>query len=509
MNPGDPDTLPPETSGAATFDRLIRAACEREPDALALCDPANRSSIDEVEPLRLSWAQTDRAIAAVAARLRRLGLGAGSVVAVQLPNTVESIVTLLGVLRAGMTAAPLPMLWRRQECVEALSLVGAKAIVTTSRICGEAHGEIARDIAADVFAIRYVCCFGRNVPDGTIPLAGLLASDPYPESLPAERDRTFLARAAIATFDVSPHGIAALARSQPQLIAGGQALVSEAGLQPRERIVAGCSANSLAGLTSALLPWLLTGGTLTLHHPFDEQTFADQCSGASTAIVPGGLLPRLEEAALLAGPGLRRVIALWRAPERAVLAGTWARSGVRLTDALAFGETAVLCAARTPSGRPTDIPFGRVTATDRPGESLVVAETTVTDAGTLAIRGPGTPAAPFPSHTRTPASGADAGGFADTGYPCRLDRERARIALTGPPAGLVTVGSYRFRQDDLQSIAASLGDAVLAALPDALSGHRLAGQAADGASAQRSLAAQGFNPLISGAFAPRRRVDAA
>ena len=52
-------------------------------------------------------------ISAIAARLRALGLHTDAVVGVQLPNTVESVLTILGVLRAGMIAAPLPLLWRR------------------------------------------------------------------------------------------------------------------------------------------------------------------------------------------------------------------------------------------------------------------------------------------------------------------------------------------------------------------------------------------------------------
>ena len=46
-----------------------------------------------------------------------------------LPNTVESVITFLGVLRAGMTAVPLPLLWRKADIVKALARVGAKALV--------------------------------------------------------------------------------------------------------------------------------------------------------------------------------------------------------------------------------------------------------------------------------------------------------------------------------------------------------------------------------------------
>ena len=46
--------------------------------------------------------------------------------------------------------------------------------------------------------------------------------------------------------------------------------------------------------------------------------------------------------------------------------------------------------------------------------------------------------------------------------------------------------------------------ATLAALPDALAGHRLAGVAADRGAIRAALIAQGANPLIVAAFRERR-----
>jgi acyl-CoA synthetase (AMP-forming)/AMP-acid ligase II len=65
-------------------------------------------------PRRLTYAEADRAISALATKLRGLGLQTDSVVAIQLANTVDSVIALLGVLRAGMIAAPLPLLWRER-----------------------------------------------------------------------------------------------------------------------------------------------------------------------------------------------------------------------------------------------------------------------------------------------------------------------------------------------------------------------------------------------------------
>src|SRR6476469_5744874 len=101
---------PSAASTAATLDDLFRRAGVRHPDALA--DPPNRQNFTDGIPRALSFAQADRAISAIAARLRGLGLQTDSAVAIQLPNIVESIVAFLGVLRAGMIPLPLPLLWR-------------------------------------------------------------------------------------------------------------------------------------------------------------------------------------------------------------------------------------------------------------------------------------------------------------------------------------------------------------------------------------------------------------
>ncbi len=54
-------------------------------------------------------------ISAIAGRLRRMGLHTDAIVGLQLANTVESVLTLLAVLRAGLIAMPLPLLWRRRR----------------------------------------------------------------------------------------------------------------------------------------------------------------------------------------------------------------------------------------------------------------------------------------------------------------------------------------------------------------------------------------------------------
>src|SRR5438045_7841998 len=74
----------------ATLDDLFRRATAARPDALSLIDPPDRPSFTDGPVRRLTYAQADRAISALAARLRGFGLPTASVVAVPLPSPRES-----------------------------------------------------------------------------------------------------------------------------------------------------------------------------------------------------------------------------------------------------------------------------------------------------------------------------------------------------------------------------------------------------------------------------------
>src|SRR5712692_4452087 len=100
------------SNGHGTLDDLFRRASLRRPAEWALIDPPNRRAFADGAPRYVSYAAADRFVSALAGRLHRLGLPRDSVVAIQCTNMVESTLALLGVLRAGMIAAPLPLLWR-------------------------------------------------------------------------------------------------------------------------------------------------------------------------------------------------------------------------------------------------------------------------------------------------------------------------------------------------------------------------------------------------------------
>jgi AMP-binding enzyme len=509
--PGEPATVAKFSglSSRITIDEIFRRTVERRPDALALVDPPNRNAMGCGKPRQLTYHDADRVISAIADRLRRMGLRTDSIIAVQLPNTVECVLTLLGVLRAGMIAAPLPLLWRRADAVAALSRVDVKALITCARVGAVNFGDQALHTAAEIFPIRYVCAFGDNLSDGIVSMDDLFSAPaPGPEPTPdRERPENPASRIAVLTWDVTAEGTIPVARSHMELIAGGIGVVLEGAIGNDSRILSTCAPSSYAGLSLTLVPWLLSGGTLVLHHPFDPQVLAMQCDEhrCNAVILPAPLVFRLAEAGQFdARAHLQTVIALSRAPERLASSPSWRNSDVGLVDALSFGEIGLIAARRNAAGYPVPMRLGLVASPRGANAAIPIAELSCTHSGTLTMRGPMVPHrsfSPGAEYGVHPGSDASPDGPIDTRYPCRCDQVTGTISLTGPPSGIVSIGGCRFFVRDVQRCVAEVNHkAMIAALPDSVLGHRLAASAPEPEIVRAALTAIGANPLVVGAF---------
>jgi AMP-binding enzyme len=494
-----------QNAPSPTLDGLFRRTLARQPDALALVDPPDKRRVTGQPPKRLTYAQADHAISALAAHFIEAGLPANSVIAAQLSNTVDFVLTMLAAHRAGLIVALLPQLWRQAELTVALNRTGARAIVTNSRIDGIIHADLAMNAAAESFSIRHVCGFGGDLPEGMASLDAVMLDGPASPP-PVTQDAR---RAAIVSFDVTSNGFRAVARTHLSLIAGGLVAFLESGLPPGATILSALIPSSFASVASALVPWLLSGGALVLHHPFDGEVLERQVNdqACDVLVAPAPLALRLAEGGMLSEmPTLRNVIGLWRAPELVASSSQWPGGQIRLTDIYLFGEAGLFGARRGDDGAPAPIlpgPHGAPRAL--PGSS-VAGDILLTPKGTLGLRGPMIPVEAYApttpsSHLLVAQPLVD---YVDTGYAARLDRATGAIVITAPPSGIMAVGGYRFLSQDLQEWAKRLGQgAMLTALPDRLCGHRLAGRANNNARAREALAELGLNPLMVEAFRDR------
>jgi hypothetical protein len=503
---GDPrQTIAATAPGArATLDDLFRRAVQRNPDKIALADPPNRASFTDGAPRRLTYAQADRMISAIAGRLHELTLPIDSIVGIQLPTTVESVLTLLGVLRAGLIAAPLPLLWRHGDLVTALGRVGARALITCRQVGSTDHAALAMHAAVDIFPVRYVCAFGSGLPDGVVRLDDLYAEkNPQPPQLDRARADDRAAHLALITWEATADALVPVARNHAEIIAGGLAVLLEGRFETGAIFLSAVPPSTFAGLTVSVLPWLISGGTLVLHQPFDPETLARQLrDGCDAAILPAPVVPRLVDAGFSVS-NVRTIMGLWRSPERMNHAPAWRQQLTAFVDIACFGETCVIPMRRGAGGKPAPLPLGIIAAPRGAPGAIVVAELKPTRDRTLALSGPMVPRNAYPPgaestglpHFKT------SDGLVDTGYPCRVNSETRTLTMTGPPAGIAGVGGYRFALLELQRLITDIDSGGrIAALPDSLSGQRLAGAADDSAALRRALVRRGVNPLVADAF---------
>ena len=301
-----------------------------------------------------------------------------------------------------------------------------------------------------------------------------------------------------------------MARNHIELISGGLAIVLEGGIASDARVLSTVPVGSFAGLALTLMPWLLSGGTLHLHHGFEPLTFGAQrdATDLSAMTLPAAALPAMRAAGLL-GSEACTLVALWRAPEQ-MMAARSIENATAVIDVSSFGEAGIVAARRNANGPPLPIPYGVISVPRGAIGAMTVIETARSRAGTLLLRGPMVPAAAFPPGADAPHVSPDRAGYFDSGYACRLDASNQTIAITVPPLNIVSLGGYRMRQNDLDAcLEKAAPDATIVALPDRTLGHRLAGAAQDKKAVASALEAQGANALISGAFHQRGTADVA
>ena len=306
-----------------TVDGLLRRRASQRPGVTALCDPPNLAALGFGEPKTLSYRETDAAVDALAWFFIELGLEPGDTVVAQLPNLAMAPLTLLGAWRAGLTVAAVPMLWRAEEIAKVCAEVAPKALIGVSSFVGEKRAETLCAVAASQLSVRFVLGFGQDLPDGVASLDEVMAAghtgrerlmDSPPRLSPAMI--TFTARAGAP--------LVAVARREEELLAQGAMTVLSLSLDAGDVILNPYPLTGPVGLSLGLMAWLVGGGTLVQHTPFDYQPFVKQLldSGATVTAMPPSILAELVKDGVLRQPScrLRRLGAVWSMPELAASA---------------------------------------------------------------------------------------------------------------------------------------------------------------------------------------------
>ncbi|WP_406186468.1 class I adenylate-forming enzyme family protein [Streptomyces sp. NBC_01006] len=149
---------------------------------------------------KLCYTALDRKVRCLAAGLAGLGIRPGEVVGVQLPNGRGAVIADLALAAVGAVALPFPVGRGSLEAQALLRRAEAVAVIAPVEHRGSHPAAELRALVPALPELRHVIAAGRagSAPEGTIPLSGLLRSDPA-AFVPARPDPDSAARILVSS----------------------------------------------------------------------------------------------------------------------------------------------------------------------------------------------------------------------------------------------------------------------------------------------------------------------
>ena len=339
--------------GDTTLPQMFAATVARVPDGLGLVDAPNRAEVFEGAPRRLTYAQMEAEVARLAGHLRAQGLGAGSLIATQLPNVAEMILLYLAISRIGAVLSPISLAYRSAE-LRALSEVAAfDAYVSVGTQRGVPYyDERLAALPAQVLRLG----FGAGLPESVRSLDGPAPSGSDAGHGPQHADALFAVFWTSGTEGVPK----AVPKTHNNMMASSLGAWRILGLPDGAGILAPFPFVNAAAMGGLMMCWMRTAGPLYLHHPFDTPTFLRQLAEEDVVytMVAPTLLVYLRDRA--DDPGLRPALGRLRAlgtgaapPDPEVFAFFQDRLGIPVLNFFGSNEGAQLCSepARLPDPR--------------------------------------------------------------------------------------------------------------------------------------------------------------
>ena len=239
------------------YDEFLVKAIEATPDKPALV--AYRADRDTAR--RFSWREFGDLVSRSAASLRELGVGAGDIVAVQLPNWWEFVVTSLACGRIGAVVNPLMPIFRERELSYMLGFAEAKALVVPKTFRGFDHATMAYALKAELPKLEHVIVVDDDGEDGFEQrlLSGSARIDPsVPPRLASDAMSVVMFTSGTTG---SPKGVM---HTTNTLVACNRALAGRFGLVADDVLLACSPLGHMTGYAAVMLLGISLGATVVL-----------------------------------------------------------------------------------------------------------------------------------------------------------------------------------------------------------------------------------------------------
>ena len=452
-------------SPADTLSQWLDRAASQTPDAPAIV--ANGESA--------TYGVLAQRVAALAGGLKTLGLGCGDVVAVQLPNRAEYLVSYLAICAIGGVMTTLYVPCRAAEMESLLGHSRARAFIGLDEMGDFKPAQTVLDLSDRIDALKHVIVLG-DAPDGACSFADLAGAAPHdPCDGPVAADPFLL---------LYTSGTSAQPKGVPlayQGILGNARLgVSEHGLTAADRILSAAPFGHLYALYSFHLA-LAAGAATVLLPAFTPPDLARTLEAEAVTVV----FAAPAHIAACLGAGLLNADALSRL-RLAVLSGSAVAPSVAtgLQERMANGHVTQLWGmTETQAGlytRPGDAIETVAGSAGRPSPGTEVRVVGPDDAvlpageeGELHVRG----SLLFPGYFNHPEANRDAfttDGWFRTGDLAVIGAG-GNVAITGRCKDVINRGGVKYNPRDIEDLLAAhpqIDMAAIVPVPDPVLGER-------------------------------------
>ena len=264
-----------------TLGDLLLHWSERRAGELAVVDPPNKLEISGCQPEQWTWGELLVRVGRYAAVLQALGLSKDDILVMQLPNCVEQHAIYLACAISGIVVSPVPVQYRAHELSHVMDITQAKLVITTQHVGQFKAAQLWTELAHQFPSLQTLLSLGENLPEGVLSLSHLLSQTP---SWGSQHIRAHMQACGVTAHDVLTicwtSGTEAKSKGVPRnhnewLIVGHS--VSQAGeLKEGAHLLIPFPFVNMAGVSTSLAAWILNGGTLHHHHPFDLAVFIEQ-----------------------------------------------------------------------------------------------------------------------------------------------------------------------------------------------------------------------------------------
>ena len=452
-------------SPADTLSRwLVRAAAET-PDAPAIAGDGQD----------LTYAELAARVAALAGGLKTLGLGPGDVVAVQLPNRAEYLVSYLAICAIGGVMTTLYLPYRAAEMESLLGHSGARAFIGLAETGDFSPARTALGLRSRLGSLEHVVVLG-DAPDGTHPFDELTRAAPHDLSHGPVAADPFLLLYTSGT-SARPKGVPLAYQG---ILGNARLGVPEHGIRAADRIVSAAPFGHLYALYSFHLA-MAAGATTVLLPAFTPPALAHALEREAVTV----LFAAPAHVAACLGGGLLEAGAL-SALRLAVLSGSAVAPHVakglqeRMPNGHVtqlWGMTETQAGLYTRPGDPIETDAGSAGRPSPGTEVRVVgpddAEPAAGEEGELHVRGP----LLFPGYFNHPEANREAfsaDGWFRTGDLAVVDRE-GNVAITGRCKDVINRGGVKYNPRDIEDLLAAhprVDMAAIVPVPDPVLGER-------------------------------------